>query len=137
MASDIRFSTAALNAMLNTLETTIGTSGSLRFYSGTKPANADAALSGNTLLAQLPLTTPDIFGNAASRVITANAITTDASADATGVCTFASLVTSGGTRVVDLTVGEAADSADITVDNKSFQAGADVAVTAFSLGLNL
>jgi len=137
MASDIRFSTAALNAMLDTLETTLGTGAKLRFYSGTKPATADAALSGNTLLAELALTSPDIFGAAASRVITANAITTDVSADATGTCTFASFVTSGGTRVIDVTVGEAADSADITVDNKSFQAGADVAVTAFSLGLNL
>ena len=137
MASDIRFSTAALNAFLNTLNTTLGTSAKLRFYSGTKPATADAALSGNTQLAELALTTPNPFGAASSRVITAAAITTDVAADATGTCTFASFVTSGGTRVLDVTVGEAADSADITVDNKSFQVGADVAVTAFSLGLNL
>lgn len=137
MASDVRFSTNALNAMLDTIKTTLGTGALLRFYSGTKPANADTALSGNTLLAELPLTTPDEFGAASSRTITANAITTDASADATGTATFASLVTSAGVRVVDMTVGEAADSADITVDNKSFQAGADIAVTALSITLNL
>ncbi len=137
MASDVRFSTAALNAFLNTLNTTIGSGGLLRFYSGTKPTNADTALGAQVKLAELALTTPDEFGAAASRVITANAITTDVSADATGTCTWASFVKSDGTRVIDLTVGEAADSADITVDNKNFQAGADVAVTSFSLGLNL
>lgn len=137
MASDVRFSTAALNAMLDTLKTTLGTSALLRFYDGTKPTNADTALGSQVKLAELALTTPDEFGAAASRVITANAITTDVSADATGTCTWASFVKSDGTRVIDLTVGEAADSADITVDNKNFQAGADVAVTSFSLGLNL
>lgn len=137
MASDVRFSTAALNAFLNTLNTTIGTSGKLRFYSGTKPTNADAALSGNTVLAELPLTTPNPFGTAASRAVTAAAITTDVSADATGTATFASFLTSANVRVLDVTVGEAADSADITVNTKSFVAGASVAVTAFSVTLNL
>lgn len=136
MASDIRFSTAALNAFLDTLNTTLGTSSLLRFYSGTKPATADAALSGNTLLAELTLNATE-FQAASGRVAVANSIGSDLSANATGTCTFASFVKSDGTRVIDLTVGEAADSADITVNNKSFQAGAAVEVTSFSLGFNL
>jgi hypothetical protein len=125
MASDVRFSTTLINAFLNQVDDIIGSGGFIRFYSGTKPATADAALSGNTLLAELALSA-DSFGDAASRTITAAAITT-----------WASLVTSGGTRVVDLTVGEAADSADITVDNKSFQAGADIAVTSLTITIAL
>jgi hypothetical protein len=136
MASDIRYSTACLNAFLDTLNTTIGSGGFLRIYDGTKPATADAALSGNTLLASLALSSSP-FGAASSRQVTAAAITTDTSADATGTASWGSLVTSGGTRVLDFTVGEAADSADVTVDNKSFQAGADIAITALSLTLNL
>ena len=136
MASNVRFSTALINLMLDQVDDGIGASGFLRFYSGTQPANADTALSGNTQLAELPLTA-DSFGNAASRVITANAITTDTTADATGTATFASLVTSAGVRVVDMTVGEAADSTDITVDNKAFQAGADIAVTSLTLSIAL
>ena len=136
MASDVRFSTTALNGFLDTLNTRIGSGGFLRIYSGSKPANADAALSGNTLLAQLPLSaTP--FAAASSRSVTANAITTDTVADATGTASFASFVTSGGTRVIDCTVGEAADSADITLDNKSIQANADVSVTSLTLTLSL
>jgi hypothetical protein len=136
MASDVRFSSAALNAFLDTLNTTIGSGGFLRFYSGTKPTDADTALSGNTQLAQLALSSSP-FGAASSRSVTAASITTDTSADATGTATWASFVTSGGTRVLDVTVGEAADSADITVDNKDFQSGADIAVTSFSLTLSL
>lgn len=136
MASNVRFSTAALNAFLNTLDTTIGSGGFLRFYDGTQPTNADTAIGAQVQLASLPLSS-DVFGAAASRVVTANAITTDTSADATGTATWASFVKSDGTRVLDVSVGEAADSADITVDNKDFQAGADIAVTSFTLTLNL
>jgi hypothetical protein len=136
MASDIRFSSAALEAFLNTLNATLGTSSLLRFYSGTKPATADAALSGNTVLAELTLNATE-FGTAATREVTANSIGDDISANATGTCTFASFVKSDGTRVIDVTVGEAADSADITVDDKDFVSGATVSVTDFSLGLNL
>lgn len=137
MASNIRFSTVALNAFLNSLDAALGTGALLQFYSGTQPATADAALSGNTKLAQLTLATPTEFGAAASRVITANSIGSDISADATGVATWATFCKSDGTRLVDVSVGEAADSADITVDNKNFQLNATIAVTAFSLGINL
>ena len=137
MASDVRFSTTALNAMLDTVKTTLGTAALIRFYDGSKPTNADTALGAQVKLAECALTTPDEFGAAATRVITAASISDDTSADATGTCTWASLVKSDGTRVVDLTVGEAADSADITVDNKNFQSGATVSVTSLTIGLNL
>jgi hypothetical protein len=136
MASDIRFSTPALNAFLDTLNATLGAGSLLRFYSGSKPTNADTALGAQVLLAELALNATE-FGAAATREVTANSITNDLSANATGTCTWASFVKSDGTRVIDLTVGEAADSADITVNSKSFVAGAAVAVTDFSLGLNL
>lgn len=136
MASDVRFSTTALNAFLDTLNTVIGSGGKLRIYSGTKPATADAALSGNTVLAELALSSSP-FGAAGSHAITAAAITTDTVADATGTATFASFLTSGNVRVLDVTVGEAADSTDITLDNKSIQANADVSITSFVLTLSL
>lgn len=137
MASDIRFSSALLNRFLDQVNVELGTGALLRWYSGTKPATADTALSGNTVLAEQALATPDEFGAASGREITANTIGDDVSADATGTCTFASFLTSAGVRVIDITVGEAADSADMTVNSKDFQAGVAVEVTAFSLGLNL
>lgn len=134
MASDVRFSTTTLNGFLDTLNTRLGSGALLRFYSGTKPANADTALSGNTLLAELALSaTP--FAAASSRSVSVNTVTNDTSADATGTATFASFVTSGGTRVIDVTVGTS--GSDINVNTTSFVAGAQVSVTSYSITLAL
>lgn len=73
--------------------------GVLRIYSGTVPANADAALSGNTLLAELAFGAT-AFGAAVSGVATANAITQDSSNDNTGTPTFFRAFESGGSVVV-------------------------------------
>jgi hypothetical protein len=89
---------AARDAALNAVTATLG-SGRLRIYSGTAPANADGALSGNTLLAELTLNAT-AFAAAVNGVATANAITGDTSADATGTPTFFRLFQSNGTSVV-------------------------------------
>lgn len=83
----VSFSTTTRNAMLDAITTAIGSSGLFRIYDGTPPASANAALSGNTLLAELALSAT-YAAAAASGVLTANAITTDASANATGTATF-------------------------------------------------
>ena len=74
-------------------------SGVLRIYSGTAPADANAALSGNTLLAELGMSAT-AFGAAANGVATANTITQDSSNDATGTPTFFRVFETGGTVVV-------------------------------------
>ena len=79
----VSFSTTTRNAMLDAITTAIGSSGLFRIYDGTPPASANAALSGNTLLAELALSAT-YAAAAASGVLTANAIATDASANATG-----------------------------------------------------
>lgn len=136
MASNVRFSTAALNAYLNTLNTTIGSGGKFRIYDGTQPANADTALSGNNVLATLPLSASP-FAAAGTHAVTANAITTDTAAALTGTASWGSFLTSANVRVVDCTVGVAADSTDVTLDSKAIQANADVAITSLTLTLNL
>lgn len=72
----------------------------IRIYDGTAPADVDSALGANTLLAELtfgadafPVATDD--GTDAS--ITANTITGDSSADATGNASFFRVVDSAGT----------------------------------------
>jgi hypothetical protein len=72
--------------------------GSLRLYSGTPPADANAALAGNTLLATLPMAAT-AFGAASAGVATANALTA-AVAVATGRPTFARIIESDTTTVV-------------------------------------
>lgn len=73
--------------------------GFVRIYAGTPPADANAALSGNTLLAELAFGAT-AFGAAASGVATANAITQDSSADATGSPSFLRTFETGGSVVV-------------------------------------
>lgn len=134
MASNVHFTTATLNGFLDTINTRIGASGLLRFYDGTQPTNADTALGAQVKLAELALTAT-AFGAAASRVITAAAITTDTAADATGTATWATFTTSGGTRVMDVSVGTS--GADINMDSVSFVLNADIAVSSFTLTLAL
>jgi len=103
-AAETTGANAARNAAINAMAALVD-GGSLRIYSGTEPASANAALAGNTLLAELPLSAT-AFGAAVNGVVTANAITADTSADATGTPTFYRLLTSGGTAVYQ---GDAAE----------------------------
>ncbi len=119
---------AALNAVAPTLN-----GGTLDIYSGTAPANADGALSGNTLLASLTLGSP-AFGSASSGVITANAITGDSSADATGTPTFFRLRTSGGTVVYQGTAGASGQELNLSgLSGGQIVAGGSVSVTSLTM----
>lgn len=104
--------------------------GSLRIYAGTPPADANAALSGNTLLANLGMGAT-AFGAAVNGVATANAITADSSADATGTATFFRVLESDGTTVVfQGTVGTS--GTELVLNNTSIVAGGNVSVTSLT-----
>lgn len=115
------------NARLDQITTAVGASGLLRIYDGTRPATGGAA---TTLLAQL--TCNATFAPAASsQVLTLNAITADASADATGTATWFRITTSGGTAVIDGNVGTA--GSDLNFNTTSFVAGGNVSVSSFTI----
>ena len=104
--------------------------GRLRIYGGTAPADANAALSGNTLLADLTMSAT-AFGAAASGVATANTITADSSADATGTATFFRVLESDLTTVVfQGTVGTT--GAELNLSSASVIAGGPVSVTSLT-----
>jgi len=77
-----------------------GGAAQLRIYSGTMPTDSDTALSGNTLLAQLTFSNPS-FGTATDNnpgaLNTANAISDDTDADATGTASFFRIYQNNGT----------------------------------------
>jgi hypothetical protein len=110
-------------------------SGYLNIYSGTVPANADTALSGNTLLATLTMAAT-AFGaaNTSTGVATAGTITADSSADATGTATFFRVMESGttpGTVVVfQGTVGTS--GAELNLSSTSIVATGTVSVTSLT-----
>lgn len=116
----------ALNAWIDNLN-----SGKFRVYSGTRPTDADTALSGNTLLAELVLNST-FSPNASGGVLTANAVTADSSADATGTASFIRVFESDGTTVfADLSVGTS--GAEVNFATLSFVAGASISVASLSI----
>lgn len=125
----VRLSATVRNAGLDAITTAIGTSGLLRIYNGTQPASVAAALSGNTLLAELPLSSAAAAA-ASGGVWTANAITDEASAPATGTQTWATLTTSAGTRVVDMSCGNG--SGDLNLSG-TITSGGTVSVTSLTI----
>lgn len=139
MAADFVITNAVAQSMLNAFTTAndAGTAAVINIYSGTAPADADAALSGNTLLAQLTMSAtsfPAATDLAPGARITANAITSDSSADATGTATFFRILTqNAGTVTAQGTVGTA--SADLILNTTAITAGSTVSITAATITL--
>jgi hypothetical protein len=103
----------------------------LRFYTGTMPAGPDTAITSQTLLGTLTCSDPS--GAQASGVITFSAITQDSSADASGTCTWARLVTSDGTGVADFDVTDTAGSGAIKLNTVSVVSGGPIMMTSLTI----
>lgn len=97
MSNTSELTAARKNTMADALATSLN-SGYLRIYSGTKPATADTALSGNTLLAELRFNATAAPA-AVNGLLTFNAITSDTSNDANGTASFFRAFRSNGTTV--------------------------------------
>jgi hypothetical protein len=135
MANAPSITTAARNAAADAVVDLLDagdTAAQVRIYSGTAPADANAALSGNTLLAQLTMSDP-AFGAAASGVATASAITQDSSADATGTATFFRLGSVNSGTFTPVVQGEVGTSgSDLNLNSTAIQAGAAVSISALT-----
>lgn len=129
MASNLKVNVGGRNAMLDGLNTAIGASAPLRIYDGTQPATAGTAISTQTLLAELTGNASAWAGSASSGVLTANAITQDSSANATGTAAFFRLA--GSTATIDGTVGTS--GADMNLNSVSIVSGGSVSITSFTI----
>jgi hypothetical protein len=126
----LSYTTTLRNNQLDQITSAVGASGLLRIYDSTVPANVGTALGAQVKLAEL--TCNSTFAAAASGgVLTLNAITSDTSADATGTATFFRLTTSGGTAVIQGTVGTS--GSDLNLNSTSIQSGATVSVSSFTI----
>ncbi len=100
--------------------------GTFVIYSGTPPANVQAALSGNTPLATHTLPTFTRSGG----TVNAGAIADD-TIDATGMATFFRCIV-GGTAELQGSVGLAGSGADAIVNSTSYTSGGTSQVTSMS-----
>ena len=129
----LRVAVASRNAELNVISTNLD-NGFLRIYSGAQPATPETAASG-TLLAELRFNV-DAFPAAVAGVLTANAMTPDAAANATGVAGWArALGADGTTAVLDTNVSVVGGGAPLELDSINLEVGADVVVDSFTLTL--
>ena len=123
----LSYTTTLRNAMLDAITTAVGNAGLLRIYDGAKPAAGGAA---TTLLAELTCGTPFAAG-ASGGVLTLGSITQDSSANATGTATWFRITTSGGTWIIDGTVGTS--GADLNLTTTSITATQPVSVTSMTI----
>jgi hypothetical protein len=107
--------------------------GTIKIYTGTQPADGDAALGGNTLLGTLTFSDPAFGATSTSGVATASAITDDSSADATGTATWARIQDSDAANVFDCDVTATGGGGTITLNSTSITSGGTISITAFTL----
>ena len=126
------FTATARNNQLDEITALIdaGTAGALKIYDGTRPTNADTAVGAQTLLAELTMNVTS-FPAAAAGAMTANAITDDASANATGTASWFRIESSAGAAVVDGDVSTA--SSDLNLNTTAITSGVTVSVTSLVL----
>ncbi len=133
----LSFATNTANALLNVITTRIdlgSAAGTITIYSGTVPANANTALSGNTVLATLTCSDPSA-ASASSKTLTLSAITQDSSADATGTATFFRVMDSDANVVLQGTVTAVGSGGDLQMNTTSVVTGGPVQITSCSFTL--
>lgn len=133
--ANTKISNATAQAMLTQLATSLN-SGILRIYDGAQPTDVDTAIGAQTLLAELTINaTAFVISDAAPGALaTANAITGDTSANATGTAAwFRAFQTDGTTAVIDGDVSATAGGGDLELDNTSIDASDTVNVTGWTI----
>jgi hypothetical protein len=127
---------SALDALLAKLNVG-GTAGRIKIFTGAMPATCETADSG-TLLSTLTLSTTAFAaatdpGTTGLATATANAITSDTNAAATGTAGYFRAYDSAGVCIVQGTVGTSA--ADMILNTTSIVSGATVAITSWVVTL--
>jgi hypothetical protein len=128
----LQISVAVRNAMLDTIESTIGTSAVLKIRTGAQPANC-AAVDTGTVLATMSLPSDWMAAaNAGSKAL--NGTWQDASADATGTAAHFRVYASDGTTChMQGSVTATGAGGDMTLDNTSVAAGQSITISSFTL----
>lgn len=133
MSSNLKYSVALKNAMQNAITSTAGTNAVINIYSGTQPASPDTAVTSQVLLASLACSAT--FAAAASAgVLTLNSISSGSGTAGAGSGTDGTwfrIATSGGTAIIDGSVGESAS--DLNLNNTNIATGQTVSITGFTL----
>lgn len=131
--TNFRVITATRNAALDLIKTAVDAGagpGTIKFYTGTQPVDANTALSGNNLLGTLTCADP-CAPAASGGVLTFSAITQDNQADATGTATFVRVADSTGATVFDADVGTTGTT--VIMPSTSITLNEPIQITSFTV----
>ena len=122
--------------LLTAIKTAIdsgGAAGRILFYTGTKPAGPDTAVTTQVLLGTLTLAYP--CGTISGSSLTFDTITQDPSADASGVVTWARLLNSAGVAKFDFDVTGVGGTGFIQMNTVSIVALGPINLSAMVLSV--
>ena len=126
MASNLKYSNGTRDAQQQGLITYAGSGAIIHIYAGSQPANANTAISGQTLLVSLSIS--GSFGTDSNGTITLSSVT-NGTAVGTGTATFFRITQSDDTTVVmDGSVGTS--GCDMNLNNTSIATGQTVSITS-------
>lgn len=126
MASNLKYSNGTRNAQQQGLITYAGSNAIIRIYAGTQPANANTAITTQTLLAALTIT--GSFGTDSNGTLTIGSVAST-TAVASGTASFFRIVKSDGTTVVmDGSIGTS--DADMIVNSTTVNSGENVQISS-------
>jgi len=117
----------ACNGIVDSIDQGSG-AGKINFFTSTQPGSVGGTY--GTLLGTCPFSDP-AFGNAATGVATASAITSDTNADASGTCTTFNLADSDNNVLADGTA--ATSGADLHFKNNVLVEDRTIAVSGFQV----
>jgi hypothetical protein len=129
MAADLRESNLIVNGKADYVSDQLD-NGYLRIYDGTRALTADTAIGAQVLLAELRFNATAAPA-AVAGVLTFNAMTADAGANATGTASwFRALKSDGTSAAFDGTVGTS--DSDLILNTTSIVSGAEVSISSFT-----
>lgn len=123
---------AACDAVVDRADAGAG-AGKLRIYSGTRPAGPDTAVTSQTLLGEFTLNDP-AFGSA-SNGVAALSVSPALSATglAAGTATWARVVDSNGTAVLDCKVSVSGGGGDLVLNTTTISVGLSLSLASGSV----
>ena len=126
----IQLSTGVRNAMVDSIESVVGTAGYVKIFSGAAPADCQAGTSG-TLLVNIDL--PSDWIGAASGGTASKSGTWDGTAVAAGTAGHYRLYNNGTTVCHEQgSITTSGGTGDLTLDNTSISSGQTVTVTSWT-----
>lgn len=120
------YSTSLRNSQLDAITAAVGSAGKLQVYDGTRPATGGTA---TNKLAEFTLGSP--FSGAASAAALAPTLPSNVTALLSGTATWFRITTSGGTFVIDGSVGTS--GADLNLNTTTISSGGTVSITGFAI----